>query len=539
MMSTKRDTDPYGIDPLKSLATVNSHHTPEELFEHYQVLRPSLLRLQHENPPAFDLVVREITARLKIKGKTILTNLATLVPPPVAQDPKTLLEAMGHVELLRMAHDFRSGVLWFGIIAGGTRLFLNSRRELLTLKTLADGLRVRDHGFDLCRISKEAILRFVGGEGGTDPDLLPDLQAFFSRFAVFRNARIPLLLAAWTLGTYCYRVFRVFPYLALRSPDKRCGKSRVLDLLSLVAFNASPRVVHPTEAQVFRGPSRNGGTLLLDEIETLGHADKDTYAGLLAVLNSGFEQGGSVSRLEKTATGTFKEVSFETYCPRAIAGINKLADTLEDRSIIVIMHRKLARERTERFSPTRLDRVAQALRDRCYLWALTHAQDLAEVYEAADSTFAKLETLDDRARDLWEPIVSIAAIADVTGGNAAHAWTDRLIELAHDVGQVRVSASEHSTAALMLQALKDIVVGCNDQSVDLTPTDLANRLKERLGWDRLIPRYLATCLAPLDLHAEKTRQGTKVIRAYHLTLGELTEICERYGIGDEKDEKNV
>jgi putative DNA primase/helicase len=141
----------------------------------------------------------------------------------------------------------------------------------------------------------------------------------------------------------------------------------VLDLLSLVAFNASSRVVHPTEAQVFRGPSRNGGTLLLDEIEALGRADKDTYAGLLAVLNSGFEQGGSVPRLEKTATGGFREVTFETYCPRAIAGIHKLADTLEDRSIIVVMQRKLAREKTERFSPTRLDSVAQTLRDRCYL----------------------------------------------------------------------------------------------------------------------------------------------------------------------------
>src|SRR4029453_5092286 len=142
---------------------------------------------------------------------------------------------------------------------------------------------------------------------------LTDLQVFFSRFAVFRDHRIPLLLAAWTLGTYCYRIFRVFPYLALRSPEKRCGKSRVLDLLALVAFNASSRVVHPTEAQLFRGPSRNGGTLLLDEVEALGRANKELYAGVLAVLNSGCEQGGSVSRFERTVKGQFQEVSFDTF----------------------------------------------------------------------------------------------------------------------------------------------------------------------------------------------------------------------------------
>ena len=48
----------------------------------------------------------------------------------------------------------------------------------------------------------------------------------------------------------------------------------MLDMLSLLAFNASPRVTNPTEAQIFRGPSRNGGTLLLDEIEALGKTNK-------------------------------------------------------------------------------------------------------------------------------------------------------------------------------------------------------------------------------------------------------------------------
>jgi hypothetical protein len=541
MMSTDYEADPYQIDPLKYLANVNGHHTPQELFEHYQVLRPVLLRVQRENPPAFDVVVREITKRLKIKGKTVLADLATLVGPVAAKDATALLEAMGQSHPLRLAQDYYAGVLWFGVMAGETKLLLNSQRELLTIDKLPAGLRVRDQGFDLCRISKEAILRFVGGEVCLEPELLADLQAYFSRFAVFRDRRIPLLLAAWTLGTYCYRVFRVFPYLALRSPEKRCGKSRVLDQLSLVAFNASSRVVHPTEAQVFRGPSRNGGTLLLDEIEALGHADKEMYAGLLAVLNSGFEQGGSVPRLEKTATGSFQEVSFETYCPRAIAGIKKLADTLEDRSIIIGMQRKLAREKTERFSPTRLDGTAQHLRDRCYLWALTHAQDLHEVYEVADTTFSDLDFLDDRARDLWEPLVSITAIADVTRGDKTHTLTTDLTGLARDLGQVREGTIEHSTAAQILQALCRIAEHGsvpNQTAVSLAPQELANQLRETLKWSSLSTRYLATLLAPLGLHAQKTRQETKVIRAYHLKLDELAELCERYGSVDEKGNEN-
>ena len=207
------------------------------------------------------------------------------------------------------------------------------------------------------------------------------------------------------------------------------------------------------------------------------------------------------------------------------------------------MQRKLAREKTERFSPTRLDDRAQHLRDRCYLWALTHAQDLHEVYEAADTTFSDLDFLDDRARDLWEPLVSIAAIADVTRGDETHTFTTDLTALARDLGQVREGTLENSTMAQILQALCRIAEHesiPNQTAVALAPKVLADRLLRELEWSSLSARYLATILAPLGLHAQKTRQGTKVIRAYHMKPNELAELCERYGSVDENgNEKNV
>jgi hypothetical protein len=71
--------------------------------------------------------------------------------------------------------------------------------------------------------------------------------------------------------------------------------------------------------------------MLLDEVEALKIADKDNYAGLLSTLNNGFEQSGSVPRNEKTTAENFQPVNFETYRPRALAGINGTADTLEAR----------------------------------------------------------------------------------------------------------------------------------------------------------------------------------------------------------------
>jgi putative DNA primase/helicase len=330
------------------------------------------------------------------------------------------------------------------VLAGESKLLLKAERELLTLDRLPAGLRVRDDGFDLCRISKEAILRFLGNGGGPDLDLLPDLRDYFARFAVFRDRRVALLLATWTLGTYCYRIFRVFLYLVLRSSDKHCGKTRVLDEIALVAFNASGPVVHPTEAQAFRGPSRIGGMLLLDEVESLGQANGDLYAGLLAVLNSGFEQGGSVARMEKTAAGNYRDVSYETYCPRALAGLKKLVEALANRAIQITMQRKLKREKLERFSPPRLAHEAQRLRDRCYLWALTQAADIAEIYDEADHPFHERPELDDGARDLWEPLFALVSIADASRDEAALPLTTELMSLAKALGTVREHTGGHA-----------------------------------------------------------------------------------------------
>jgi hypothetical protein len=118
------------------------------------------------------------------------------------------------------------------------------------------------------------------------------------------------------------------------------------------------------------------------------------------------------------------------------------------------------------------------------------------------------------------------------------------MELARDLGQVREATIENSISAQILQALwriADQESATNDQAdVALAPKVLADRLQGELGWNSLSTRHLATILAPLGLHAQKTRQGTKVIRAYHLKPSELAEFCERYGSRDEKgNEKHV
>lgn len=440
---------------------------------------------------------------------------------PVA-DAVTVLERIAPPRFIHPAQDFVNGALSFGIPAGDTLLFVTSGRKLLKAVQLPDGVQVDHRGFDLCRFSRGGIMRFLAGETVTGSTLLRELTSFFRRFVIFRDGRLPLLLAAWTVGTYVYRIFRVFPYLVLRSPTRRCGKSRVLDLLALVAFNASSRTTNPTEAQVFRGPSKNGGTLLLDEIEHL-RGEKETFQGLLAVLNGGFERGGAVQRLEKRGD-RFVEVSYPTYCPRALAGIARLAETLEDRSIIVFMSRKLKQEPVERFSPGRLEEEAQRLRDACYTWALTHAAELAEVY---DGEFPELQALDDRARDLWEPLLAIARLAD---GEADHSGrpeslASTLVSLAHDLAGVR---DEGDTTTVKLIEALEAIVGAEGRGV-FTPSELLDLLRARdLEWVKS-SKALAGLLNPLGLVSTWRWNGGKSARAYVVTPNHVADLKARYG----------
>ncbi len=147
-------------------------------------------------------------------------------------------------------------------------------------------------------VSRELAVRWLTtGEPGSIARALDALADFLTRYVVLRERRTALWIAAWALATWCYRAFRVFPYLSIRSSEKRCGKSRLLGLLARVCFNASPVTAHPTEAQLYRSAARTGGAQLFDEVETL-RGDKDRFAALITVLNVGFERGGVVTRLE-------------------------------------------------------------------------------------------------------------------------------------------------------------------------------------------------------------------------------------------------
>jgi Protein of unknown function (DUF3631) len=97
--------------------------------------------------------------------------------------------------------------------------------------------------------------------------------------------------------------------------------------------------------------------------------------------------------------------SFPVFCPKALAGIGELPDTIADRSIRIRLERKTRGETIERFRRHELEAEAKLLRKRLARWLKPHHEEL----RLARPTLP--EVLDDRAQDIWEPLFAIADLA--------------------------------------------------------------------------------------------------------------------------------
>jgi len=218
---------------------------------------------------------------------------------------------------------------------------------------------------------------------------------------------LPLVLAAWSLATYVYDKFDAFPYLAITSPTKRCGKTRAAEVLDL--FCANPlRTVGMTEAALFRSIARDKPTLFIDEAEGLRGAD-ERQAALLGILNAGYRKGQTVRRCQGK-NGSYDINEFEIYGPKVLILIGGLPDTLADRAIAIQMRRKHAGESVDRFISGRAKRETEHLKRACKKWA-----DLnADVFTGLDE-YISLPFLTDQEEELWLPLFAVITIAAPIG----------------------------------------------------------------------------------------------------------------------------
>lgn len=341
-------------------------------------------------------------------------------------------------------------------------------------------------------------------------DVLDELVFTFTRFLAL-PAHAAEALALWTMHAHAHDAAEVSPVLALTSPVKRCGKSTTLHVLAAV----TPRPLsasNVTAATVFRAVEKYAPVLLVDEADTFLRDNEE----LRGVLNSGHARhSAAVIR----CVGEKHEARiFRTWCPKAIALIGRLPDTLADRSIEVAMQRRAPGEAVERL---RLDRMRELepMRRRAWTWAHEHAEALL----LADPEVPA--TLNDRAADNWRPLL---AIADVAGDD----WPTR----ARKASQALSGRSKEEDEPARVLALGDVVALFEERGAEVLASEeivahlVTLEARPWPEWHRngkaLSTRGLAKLLGWFGVGPTTVRIGDRTPKGYRVE--DLREPAARY-----------
>jgi putative DNA primase/helicase len=253
--------------------------------------------------------------------------------------------------------------------------------------------------------------------------LLDALAASIRRHVVMPDHAADIA-TLWVLHTYLRDCSGISPRLAITSPEKGCGKTTLLDVLSRLVMRPLP-TASATASAIFRVVEMQQPTLLIDEADTFLSENEE----LRGILNSGHRQGGSVIR---TVGEDFEPRAFSTYSACAIALIGKLPATLTDRSVPIDLRRRRPDEAIEAFRFDRTGSLDQLARQAAR-WAMDHADHV----RGADPDMPA--GVFNRAADNWRPLL---AIADVAGGDwpaRARRAVESLAAAGNDDQSIRVT----------------------------------------------------------------------------------------------------
>lgn len=327
-------------------------------------------------------------------------------------------------------------------------------------------------------------------------DLLDELERTFGRF-IFLPSHAGAACALWTVFTHAIDGAEVAPILAVQSAEKRSGKTTLLDLLGRLVRRPLA-TSNLSAAAMFRSVEKWTPTLMIDEADTFLRASDE----LRGVLNAGHTR---TSAFVLRCVGDESEPRrFSTWGAKVLALIGRLPDTLQDRSIVIGLRRRLQHEPIERLrhAPAKLfdDLARQAER---------FAIDNTAAFKKARPQVP--ETLHDRAADCWEPLI---AIADLAGGD----WSKRAREAAKQLsGTVQ---DDESVRTELLRDVRDVFARTRSERIgsaalcDALAADVEGRWREYAHGKPITPRQLARLLRPFSIVPSTVRSDDSTAKGY-------------------------
>jgi len=371
--------------------------------------------------------------------------------------------------------------------------------------------------------------------------LLTDIESVIKKHVILGD-HAAAALAVWVLHTYTFECRDTVAYVAIESPEKRCGKTTLLSVLAAMA-RKSLIASNVTVGALFRAIDTCRPTLFIDEADTFlagngimrgiinsGNTWRTAYVLRLAAARKNSLQskpGAStgVPVIESpvasedsslTQNSTFSNDTglkkYSCWCPKVIAMIGQVPDTITDRSIVVPMSRKLVSENCAPLAE--LDTVE--IKSKCARFALDARDAIVQ------SSKIRIEGLNDRAVDTFEPLYIIARLA----GNG---WEQKLRAAALALNS---SAQSNNSGVEFLLDISSIFVLTGREKI--FSRELAETLREGAHGLRSLALKYSSCneyrisqiLRPYGIKPSTIRIGKEVNKGY--LADDFTEVLHRY-----------
>ena len=327
---------------------------------------------------------------------------------------------------------------------------------------------------------------------------LDGVRNFITRFVALSDAQADAI-TLWVAHAHAFDASETTPYMRVTSVGPSCGKTLLLEVCEALvpAPVLTSRLTGPALARLV---DQDKPTLLLDETDSTFVGNSGSQNTLRGILNSGYKRSGKVIY----AQGQGVKVCM-TFCPKMLAGIGDLPSTVMSRSVTIAMRKRSVFEKVESFRERTGRNEAMIPRTVVKRFALANIATLMNARPEIP------RELDDRAADVWEPLL---AIADLVGGT----WPERA-----RLAAVELSADRHNDntgedlSFRLLAAISDIFADLKVQR--LKSVTIIETLQDNPEWltvdgSPLTPRLLSDMLRGFGVGPRKLRFGKAVAMGY-------------------------
>lgn len=324
-----------------------------------------------------------------------------------------------------------------------------------------------------------------------DPALLLDEIVIIIRQFIILDIEQAYAVALWIAFTWFIDDVDVAPLAIINAPEKACGKSQLLELMSRLSCKPLPASNCSTSA-LFRACELYSPTLFIDEADTFIRENNE----IKGLINAGHTRANAF--VIRVVGDNHEPKMFRVWGAKAFAGIaleKHLPDATMSRGIIIQLRRKLAHESVSRLRHADKE-VFTIIASKLARFADDYSQQVRLARPALP------DVLSDRDQDNCEPLLAIASCA-------GDEWLQRATTAA-----LKLSNAAEKSVSTGNELLADIQYIFETKQVDkISTVDLIAALvdDEENPWATynrgkpLTPRQLSKQLAGYGIHSKTVR----------------------------------